>query len=161
MPTPRFQILNFTPLFGVLLSAALLPGQACATLGEPESTVQIDAEQSLGSIKAMNDRQTYRVHEIQMPGGTVLREFVSPAGSVFAVAWKGPTMPNMRQVLGSYYDRYVAGAKLNRENHGDHKHLQIQQADFVVQVGGHMRAWAGRVYLPTALPDGFDLGDLH
>jgi hypothetical protein len=31
----------------------------------------------------------------------------------------------------------------------------------VVQSGGHMRAFAGRAYLPQAIPSGVDIGDLR
>jgi hypothetical protein len=34
------------------------------------------------------------------PEGTSVRRYVSPAGKVVAVAWKGPVMPDLRQVLG-------------------------------------------------------------
>jgi len=145
-------------LCGVMLVAALNPGTALATLGEPEATVQTDTAQLQGSIKASTERESFRVHEIQLPSGTVLREFVSLDGKVFAVAWNGPYMPNLRQALGRYFDSYVSGAKLN---HSDLKHLQIYQPDLVVQARGHMRAFSGRAYLPTALPNGFNLGDLQ
>jgi len=141
-----------------VLAAALAPGMALATLGEPEASVQSDVAQLQGSIKATTPRESFRVHEIQMPSGTLLREYVSLDGNVFAVAWNGPYMPNLRQALGRYFDSYVAGAKLN---HLDHNHLQILQPDLVVQARGHMRAFFGRAYLPTALPSGFNLGDLQ
>jgi hypothetical protein len=163
MVMSRSDTFKFAGFLGVMLGAALCPQAARATLGEPESSVQSDAAQTQGSMKAMNDRESYRVHEIQMPSGTLLREFVSAEGKVFAVAWTGPTVPNLRQALGQYFERFVAGAKTNRTvNHSDRNHLQIQDADFVMQAGGHMRAtFAGRAYLPTAIPSGFDLGDLH
>jgi hypothetical protein len=145
-------------LCGALLIAAAGPGIARAALGEPEASVPTDVAQLQGSIKASTDRGTFRIHEIQMPSGTVLREFVSLDGIVFAVAWNGPYMPNLRQALGRYFDSYVAAAKLN---HMDRKHLQINQPDLVVQAAGHMRAFSGRAYLPAALPSGFNLGDLQ
>jgi hypothetical protein len=145
-------------LCGAMLIAAAWPGTARAALGEPETSVQTDVAQLQGSIKASTDRGSFRIHEIQLPSGTVLREFVSLDGKVFAVAWNGPYMPNLRQALGRYFDSYVAAAKLN---HADQRHLQINQPDLVVQARGHMRAFSGRAYLPTALPSGFNLGDLQ
>jgi len=145
-------------LCGAMFAAALGPGIACATLGEPEATVQADVAQLQGSIKASTEHENFRVHEIQMPSGTLLREYVSLDGNVFAVAWNGPYMPNLRQALGRYFDSYVSGAKLN---HQDRNHLQILQPDLVVQARGHMRAFSGRAYLPGALPSGFNLRDLQ
>ena len=143
---------------GVLLIAALGPRIASATLGEPEVTVQTDVVRAHASIKSSQDRATYRVHEIQLPSGTVMREFVAPNGNVFAVAWQGPTRPDLRQALGQYFDAYALAP---RSKLADRRHVQIQQGDLVVQAGGHMRALSGRAYLLSAVPSGVDLGDLH
>jgi hypothetical protein len=143
---------------GALLVAALGPRVASATLGEPEVTVQTDVAQAHASIKSSQDRASYRVHEIQLPSGTVMREFVAPNGKVFAVAWQGPTRPDLRQALGQYFDAYVLAP---RSKLADRRHVQIQQGDLVVQAGGHMRALSGRAYLLSAIPSGVNLGDLH
>ena len=140
-----------------LLAAMLGPDIAAAALGEPEASVDTDVAQLEASIK-MNSSAGYRVHELTLPSGTRLREFVGADGKVFAVAWNGPTVPNLRQALGRYFDAYVTGA---RNKHGGHGPLQVSQSDLVVQSGGHMRAFAGRAYLPQSLPSGVDIGDLH
>jgi Protein of unknown function (DUF2844) len=145
-------------LLNVALLGALGPHMAAAALGEPEVSVQADAEQLRASIKSIQDRVGYRVHEVELPSGTLLREFVGPDGKVFAVAWRGPHPPNLRQALGRYFDTYVSAPNPQRV---DHKHLQIQQGDLVVQASGHMRAFSGRAYLTGAIPSGVNLGDLH
>jgi hypothetical protein len=144
-------------LSGAVFIVGFGPGVASATLGEPEASVTADVAQLKGSIK-VTDRASYQVHEIQLSSGTLVREFVGPDGKVFAVAWNGPTIPNLRQTLGSYFDTYVTAAKANRMGR---THLQIRQSDLVVQAGGHMRAFSGRAYLPQAVPSGVSLGDLH
>jgi hypothetical protein len=142
---------------GVAAFAALCPGMASATLGEPEASVQTDGQQLRGSIKEA-DHGSYRVHEIQLPSGTLVREYSGVDGTVFAVTWNGPFMPNLRQTLGRYFDSYAAAAKAG---HADRHHLQVKQSDLVVQVSGHMRAFTGRAYLPQAIPGGVSLGDLQ
>jgi hypothetical protein len=149
--------LKLSALASAILIAGFVPGIASATLGEPEASVQADVAQLKGSIQ-VTDRTGYRVHEIQLSSGTRLREFVGSDGKVFAIAWKGPTIPNLRQTLGQYFDNYVTAAKAT---HMGHTHLQIQQGDLVVQAGGHMRAFSGRAYLPQAIPGGVSVGDLH
>jgi Protein of unknown function (DUF2844) len=144
-------------LSGAILIAGFGPGMAFATLGQPETSVTADVAQLKGSIK-ISDRTSYRVHEIQLSSGTVVREFVGPDGKVFAIAWKGPTIPDLRQTLGSYFDNYVTAAQAP---HLGRNHLQIQQSDLVVQAGGHMRAFSGRAYLPQAVPSGVSVGELH
>jgi hypothetical protein len=140
-----------------LLVASLSPCIAAAALGEPEASVQTDVARLHASIK-INARAGYRVHEMDLPSGTRLREFVGMDGSVFAVAWNGPAIPNLRQTFGRYFDSYITAAK---SKHAGHTQLQIRQSDLVVQSGGHMRAFAGRAYLPQSIPSGVDLGDVH
>jgi len=158
MPIFRSGEIKITMLLSAVLIAALGPRIAGATLGEPEVTVQSDVAQLRASIKNSDDRAGYRVHEIQLPGGTLLREFVAPDGNVFAVAWNGPTKPDLRQALGKYFDAMVSAPK---PKFADRRHLQIQQGDLVVQGSGHMRAFSGRAYLASAIPSGVNLGDLH
>jgi hypothetical protein len=139
------------------LGVALLPGIASAALGEAEATVASDAERLNGSIKS-TERSTYRIHEIQLSSGTLVREYSTSAGTVFAVAWSGPTIPDLRQTLGQYFASYTTAA---RAPHGGHHHLQIRQEGFVMEAGGHMRAFAGRAYLPQNIPPGISTAELH
>ena len=140
-----------------LLIAILCPCIAAAALGEPETSVQTDVARLHGSI-TVTPHANYKLHEIQLPSGTLMREFAGSDGKVFAVAWNGPTVPNLRQLMGQYFDSYVTAAKAP---HSGHHHLQIRQSDLVVLAGGHMRAFSGRAYLPQALPSGVSVGDLH
>jgi len=140
-----------------LLVAALSPCIAAAALGEAEASVGADVTQLHASIK-INSRAGYRVHELDLPSGTRLREFVGMDGQVFAVAWNGPTIPDLRQAFGRYFDSYISAAQ---SKHAGHNQLQVKQSDLVVQSGGHMRAFAGRAYLPQSIPSGVDLGDVH
>ena len=159
MPIFRPGEIKTTALLCAVLMTALGPRIAGATLGEPEVTVQSDVAQLRASIKSSEDRVGYRIHEVQLPSGTLLREFVAPDGNVFAVAWNGPTQPNLRQTLGKYFDTLVSAPK---PKFVDHRHLQIQQGDLIVQGSGHMRAgFSGRAYLASAIPSGVNLGDLH
>lgn len=156
MPMRRGIGLKHFTLAGAIL-VALLPHLARAALGEPEATATNDAQQLAGSIKS-TERTSYRVHEIQLPSGTVMREFAAAGGNVFAVTWSGPAIPNLRQALGRYFDGYVAAAKANRAGH---HHFQIRQSDFVMQSTGHMRAFTGRAYLPQSLPSGTSVDELR
>ena len=158
MPIPRSNDFKMAALGLAALLAALMPHVASATLGQPEITVQTDAELAHAAIKDSEDRTGYRVHEIQMSSGTTVREFVAPNGTVFAVAWQGPTRPDLRQLLGQYFDAF---ASVPRTKLTDRRHVQIQQGDLVLQSGGHMRALSGRAYLRSAVPSGVNLGDLH
>jgi Protein of unknown function (DUF2844) len=149
--------LNTSIFAGTLAAALLWPCMASATLGEPESSIAAEPQLGRASIKG-TDLGTYRVQESQLTSGTVVREYAAPNGNVFAVTWRGPFVPNLKQLLGRYFDEYAAGAQAN---HLDHHHAEVRQSDLVVQAGGHMRATAGRAYLPQALPAGVTPDDLQ
>jgi hypothetical protein len=144
-------------LAGGWLTAVLIPCIAAAALGEPETQVQTEVARLRGSLK-VTPHARYTLHEIKLPSGTVVREFAGSDGKVFAVAWSGPTVPNLREILGQYFDSYVTAAKAQ---HSGHHHLQIRESNLVVLAGGHMRAFSGLAYLPQALPSGVSVGDLH
>ncbi len=144
-------------LIGVLALASLVPGVASATLGEPVASVASDGASMQGSIK-IQERSVYRLHEIQLPSGSSVREYVTLDGNVFAVAWSGPVVPDLRQTLGKYFDTFVAGAKL--KSSGGHR-VDVRQDDVVIQTGGHMRALFGRAYLRSSWPSGMDLQELR
>jgi len=143
----------------VLLALVMLalPFSASATLGEASTSTEVDRASMKATLR-MLPAVKYTVHEIRTPSGTALREYVSPSGSVFAVAWQGPVIPDLRQALGIYFDRYTEAAKAKRTGH---RHLAILQPDLVVQSNGHMRAFSGRAYLPKMLPQGVTVEELR
>jgi hypothetical protein len=132
----------------VLWLIACLP--AAAELGGNVATIQADQEHMKGT-RRVTANAAYSVHEIAAPTGTTVREFVSPAGTVFAVAWQGPFTPDLHQLLGTYFDQYAQAAQSKRVKRAP---VLIQQNGLVVQAGGHMRAFSGKAYLPQVMPQG-------
>ena len=137
-------------LTGVLLIATYA-SPAFAGLGGDVSTVQADQVHMQASLRTTS-AGAYQVHEMQSPTGVVVREYVSPAGKIFAVAWRGPWMPDMQQLLGDYFQRYADEAQANKRP--GRKPLHISQPGFVLQMFGHMRSFSGRAYIPEMLPAG-------
>jgi hypothetical protein len=90
--------------------------------------------------------------------GTAVREFVSPTGQVFGVAWNGPFRPDLKQVLGNYYDQVLAVAKSRHASHN--APLTIHEPGLVVEMSGHMRYFTGRAYVPGMLPQGVQTTDI-
>jgi len=136
---------------------------SCATfasLGGDESSVQSDA----GRMQARSLKTTrsgaFSFHEIQTTAGTAVREYVSPAGIVFAVAWKGPWRPDLQQLLGAHFAEYQTAIQdpNRRPAHGP---TTIQVQNLVVQLSGHMRDYSGRAYLTDQLPAAVDLETIH
>jgi Protein of unknown function (DUF2844) len=123
-------------LAGIATLTMTASQSAIAALGGDAATVLTDQVHINGKL-LVSPTQKYTVHEIQAPSGAVVREFASPTGIVLGVAWSGPTMPDLRQVLGSYFDQYL-GAAAQRNRRGP---VLIEQPGLVVQSGGHMRAF--------------------
>jgi len=102
----------------------------------------------------------YTLHELQSATGTIVREYVSPAGTVFAVAWKGPYPPNLHELLGSQYAQYEQAMKMpsGRASHGP---ATIRLPNLVVQLSGHMGDYSGRAYLPDKVPSSMSLESIR
>jgi len=136
-------------LGGVLLILIVGAAPGWAALGEPESSVSADLQVLRGQIRE-EVHPGYRLHQITDASGSVVREYVSPAGKVFGVSWQGPFVPNMQQLLGSYFPNLQQYAKAQTGRHGGP--LIIQKDNFVFTSGGHMRWYHGRAYVPSLLP---------
>jgi hypothetical protein len=137
---------------------------AWAALGGDFASVQADQVHMQGTLRT-TAMASYAVHEIQTASGTVVREYVSSsgtsAGKVFAIGWKGPWPPDMRQVLGSYFDQYVQAAKAQRTARVGRRPLVIEEPGLVMSVGGHPRGFVGRAYVPEMLPAGVRAEDIQ
>jgi hypothetical protein len=148
---------GFIQLKRLLKGAAIVIGAtttlAFGSLGGDAASVQADQVHMQGS-RTMKAAESYTVHEIQAANGTVVREFVSAEGKVFAIAWHGPWIPDMRQLLGSYFDQYAQANQAQRGARMRRGPILINQPGLVVQIGGHPRAFAGRAYVPEMLPSG-------
>jgi Protein of unknown function (DUF2844) len=129
--------------------AATVP--AHAALGDTVSSVQSDAVHMRTSVR-VKQSANYAVHEMQAAGGTNVREYVSPAGKVFAVAWDGPARPDLQQLLGSYYQKFVQAVQASKAQRVGRQPISVKEPGLVVQMGGHQRAFVGRAYLPQAVP---------
>lgn len=134
-----------------LLAVSLAAGvPAFAALGGDLSSVQAD-QARLHASERIIPTQNYTVHEMQTARGTLIRQFVSLGGTVFAVSWQG-SAPDLEQLLGAYFDQYVEAvqAQPGRRARGVH----IDTGDFVLESGGHMRFVSGRAFLRSKLPSG-------
>ena len=145
---------NHLRVLAVLAGVAVFTLPAMASLGGTVATVEADRAHMNANV-SVTSNQNYEVHQIQAPEGTVVNEYVSPAGTVFAVAWRGHFMPDMQQILGSYFSQYSTAVQSQPRQYGRHP-LNIQQTGIVVQTSGHMRDYFGRVYVPSLLPQGFN-----
>ena len=148
---------------GVVLLAGEALAPAKAALGDTAASVQTDRVSMKGQLRATTPEPGYSVQEITAATGTVIREFVSPGGVVFAVSWSGPAVPNLQQVLGTYFTQYQSAVATQRATarRSGHNHLEIRGPSLVVHAGGHMRQYVGLAYVPSLVPQNLSISDLR
>lgn len=142
-----------------LLGLSSLP--ALAGLGGSVDSVQADGVHMKAQVRGSTAAAGFSVEELQLPSGTVVKEYVSPAGKVFAVSWHGPTMPDLRQTLGSYFHQYAEASRVAVHNARTRRHFEVNESDLVVQSEGRMRDYFGRAYVPSLLPPNVTAADIQ
>ena len=141
-----------------LLVLLALPAVADAALGEPAASVPADSVRFKASVRVLGTSAAYTVHELSLPTGTVVHEFLNSAGTVFAVSWRGPFMPDLQALLGRYFATYASAPRSTGSNR---THLAIDAGNLVMRASGHQRAFSGLAYLPQLLPAGLSAGELQ
>jgi hypothetical protein len=141
-----------------LALAAMASLPARAALGGAADSVQADATALKSQVAQHAVTQTaYTVQRLTADNGTVVDEYLSSAGKVFALHWSGPRPPDLSQLLGSYFSEYQAVAT---QPHLRSSQVQVDTANMSYRAGGHMRAFWGTAWVPALLPAGLSLGDL-
>ena len=134
--------------WGIALAVLLAAVPVWAALGGSEQSVQQDRDRVAGQVRR-TVHQSYTLHEIITPDGRTIREYVSPGGTVFAVAWEGPTLPDLSILLGSYFTAFQQASAGQGHRHGP---LYVQAGTLVVESGGRMRSFRGRAYVTDLIP---------
>jgi hypothetical protein len=141
----------------LVLLAISLP--AHASLGGSADSIERDRAAMKGQALTRQSA-AYSLHEIRDSHGTMVREYLSSDGTVFAVAWQGPFAPDLQQLLGPYFDTYMTGVKEEKAGSVGRRPLNLQMPGLVVQRSGHLRAEHGRAYIPEKVPLGVKVEDL-
>lgn len=137
-------------LIAVLGIAALYPATGWAALGDSAASVEADGARMKAALRT-TATSAYTVHELQLPTGTTVREYLGPTGTVFAVTWRGPFKPDLRQLLGQYFDTYSSAP---RSAGSARTHMAIDGNSLVMRSAGHQRAQLGLAYDPRLTPAG-------
>src|SRR5208337_3396788 len=138
----------------ILLSLLILvlPFPARAVLGDTAASVLSDQARMKGTLRSVDNR-TYVMHEITSPSGSAVREFVSPQGAVFGVAWEGQFAPDLQQLLGPYYRQAQLAAAsqqdASKQPRPRRAPIAIETPGLVVYETGHPRSFHGQAYIPN------------
>lgn len=155
-------------LFFVIPAYAVLGGNPMQTpAGASSSTVSpavaraaVQGSSTGQTTSSTSTSASYSVIQTTLPSGTVVREYVTTSGTVFGIAWRGPQMPNLPQLLGDYFPQYASGVQAARAA-GVRGPGVVEQSGLVVHAGGHMGAFIGQAYLPQAMPSGVTGSDIQ
>ena len=146
-------MLRTARIVAVLLLA--YTGASHAALGGAPETFEAQ-----GAVPVVSSRMTnYVMRETTLPTGTRVREYVSESGTVFAVTWEGPFLPDLKALLGKYFDTMVADS--GRMPKAGRSRIAMSGSEVVINSGGHMRAFEGSAWLPAEFPAGFTADDVR
>lgn len=136
----------------------LWAGSARAALGSDTASVLADGDRMRVAVQSEILSQ-YEVLKFGTATGIRVREYLNRDGLVFALSWSGPVPPDLRQLLGVHFTTYAAA--LTAVVHpGVHRSLRVESSGLTVELGGHLRAYAGRAYLAALLPPGVTAAEL-
>ena len=145
---------------GLSIVALAIPQQTQAALGESAESIESD-QGALAAVKhATKVREGYSIHEFTLDGTTV-REYVSPTGIVFGIAWNGLAHPDLTRLLGSYTGEYETALQQTPRKPGLRRHEVLKTDRVVVERWGHMRNLQGRAYAPALLPPGITSDEIR
>ncbi len=132
-------------IFSIFLLALPLASQA--ELGGNLASINQE-QKTFGSSLSSAPQTGYTIYTQTINPGLVIKEYLTTNGNVFAVAWKGPNLPNFQVVLGAYYANYLTALQNNP------RAIFFQDDNIVIESGGMMGGYVGRAYLPKQFPAG-------
>jgi Protein of unknown function (DUF2844) len=152
----------------VVVVLLVLSTPAFAVLGDNAASVLTDQARMKGTLRSV-DRQTYVMHEITASYGAKVREYVSPSGVVFGVAWEGQFPPNFEQLLGPYFQQLQqASAQEKTAVQGSEQQTSHGRGPAVIQApgivfvqSGHTHSFHGQAYIPQLVPQGVAASDIR
>ncbi len=145
-------------LIGFFVSSFATFRIAQATLGEPADSVTSDRKALSAVPGTAAVHSGFTVQEVNSESVTV-REYISPEGVVFGIAWKGLVHPDLAPLLGSFAGEYEEALKQTPRRWG-RRSATIKAQRVVVEKWGHMRNLQGRAYAPALMPSGVSIDEI-
>ncbi|MBU3556236.1 DUF2844 domain-containing protein [Polynucleobacter sp. Ross1-W9] len=131
----------------------MLPSVSQAELGGNAASI-LSEQQEFNSQLSNTQQGGVVVCTQTLPSGIVIQEYLSGNGTVFAVTWSGPALPNLQILLGSYFKDYLAAIKEARRS------IYLNNENVIIQSSGMMGAFQGFAFLSKQAPAGFTPSNL-
>ncbi|TKC89245.1 DUF2844 domain-containing protein [Trinickia terrae] len=146
-------------LFAVLPAYAVLGGSPMQTPSGATATTSSSVARAAATGSSTSSSSSYSVIETTLETGTVVREYVTTSGTVFGIAWSGPQIPNLSDLLGGYFPQFASGVAASHTA-GVRGPASVEASGLVVHSAGHMGSFFGQAYVPSALPSGVSSSDI-
>lgn len=141
-------------------SCLILAPTAHATLGGAYESVEADRAHMAAKAEAA-PTIGFTTSTLTLANGGSVREFTRPDGVVFAITWHGPSRPDLRQLLGSYFDTLQSDNAPRPGRRRMRAPMTVNRSDFIVRTSGHSGAFSGVAYLPALAPADFSTSSLR
>ncbi len=165
MKLPMRLFSRFRPVCLAVLGLALVAGMgdAMATLGQmlPARPPASFASAASGAKLQSTPRYAaYTMQESALDSGTIVREYATLSGQVFAVSWRGPVLPDLNALLGDYFKAFREEAQQARLAGRRGSPVNMESAALVVRSNGRMRNFFGSAYAPELVPADVNIKDV-
>jgi hypothetical protein len=147
--------MRVAPFFSALL--LVYASASHAALGGLPEQFNMEATTIVSNVTSAGSN--YVTRNTTLATGTHVSEYVSGSGVVFAITWDGPILPDLKALLGKYFDTMVAESA--RMPKAGRSHIAVNVPEVVINSGGHMRAFEGSAWIPAEFPAGFTAADVH
>ena len=156
--------LNGLPILLCLTALGLFQAPALAVLGQTLAT-HADCPSptpkcATPTVGQLAESGLFSAHETQLETNTVIKEYARPDGLVFAVSWRGPVVPDLTQLLGTYFPVFKQAQEepLNAGKRGSP--LSLAKDGLVVQASGRSPHFFGYAYVTHLVPPGINVKDV-
>lgn len=139
--------------FGLVSSAT----SVSAALGNSRDMIGSTNVSAAGKVITYFSGKSYSVHSYTDRTGVNIKEFSRADGMIFAVSWYGPSLPDMRDLLGSYFNEYTQYLSAQKSR----KYVAANLVHLVFKSTGGARFFAGHAYAPFLIPGDFESKDFE
>ena len=138
----------------VLGQMAINP-KAAASSPNPRSAISKVQAVALPAVGA-----GFSAQEVQFENGTTVTEFQSSNGTVFAIRWSGPVLPDLSYFLGKAFNTFKQENDRVRKAGSHSSPVNMKLDSLVVNSSGRMKSFVGHAYVPSLVPSGVNIKEI-
>lgn len=141
-------------------ASAVLGQKATSSKAARTSLNQRSAISKVNAVAPLAMGAVGSAQEVQLESGTVLTEYLTLDGTVFAIRWSGPVLPDLSFFLGSSYSDFKLENDRVRTSGNRSAPVHMRLDSLVVNSSGRMKSFVGHAYVPSLVPLGVSIKDI-